>query len=85
MIGTVRCTYETPCGWCTKWDKECDEKPYTKSHRINNPKPIKVVEHTEEISNKICKTEEDHVWEWCGASTQGLHYICRICGAKKIV
>lgn len=20
------CTYETPCGWCTKWDKKCDEK-----------------------------------------------------------
>jgi hypothetical protein len=20
------CTYETPCGWCTKWDKECDRK-----------------------------------------------------------
>lgn len=20
------CTYETPCGWCTKWDKKCDCK-----------------------------------------------------------
>ena len=20
------CTYETPCGWCTKWDKKCNEK-----------------------------------------------------------
>ena len=20
------CTYETPCGWCTKWDKKCDNK-----------------------------------------------------------
>lgn len=20
------CPYETPCGWCTKWDKECDRK-----------------------------------------------------------
>lgn len=18
------CTYETPCGWCSKWDKKCD-------------------------------------------------------------
>lgn len=26
MIGTAKCTYETPCGWCTKWDKRCDEK-----------------------------------------------------------
>ena len=20
------CPYETPCGWCTKWDKKCDKK-----------------------------------------------------------
>ena len=20
------CPYETPCGWCTKWDKKCDRK-----------------------------------------------------------
>jgi hypothetical protein len=26
MIGTINCTYETPCGWCTKWDKKCDRK-----------------------------------------------------------
>lgn len=26
MMGTINCTYETPCGWCTKWDKECDRK-----------------------------------------------------------
>lgn len=27
-IGTVTyvCTYETPCGWCAKWDKKCDKK-----------------------------------------------------------
>ena len=23
---TMKCTYETPCGWCTKWDKKCDRK-----------------------------------------------------------
>lgn len=26
MFGTMSCTYETPCGWCTKWDKKCDKK-----------------------------------------------------------
>jgi hypothetical protein len=26
MLGTMNCTYETPCGWCTKWDKKCDRK-----------------------------------------------------------
>lgn len=20
------CNYETPCGWCSKWDKKCDKK-----------------------------------------------------------
>ena len=23
---TMQCTYSTPCGWCTKWDKKCDKK-----------------------------------------------------------
>lgn len=23
---TRQCTYSTPCGWCTKWDKKCDKK-----------------------------------------------------------
>ena len=23
---TMKCTYSTPCGWCTKWDKKCDKK-----------------------------------------------------------
>ena len=26
MMGTMNCTYETPCGWCAKWDKKCDKK-----------------------------------------------------------
>jgi hypothetical protein len=25
-IVSKSCTYETPCGWCTKWDKKCDKK-----------------------------------------------------------
>ena len=20
------CTYSTPCGWCTKWEKKCDKR-----------------------------------------------------------
>lgn len=23
---TMQCTYETPCGWCSKWDKKCDKQ-----------------------------------------------------------
>lgn len=31
------CTYETPCGWCTKWDKKCDRKiGYSKDNNIKS-------------------------------------------------
>ena len=26
MMGTMNCIYETPCHWCSKWDKRCDCK-----------------------------------------------------------
>lgn len=26
MMGTIFCQYETPCGWCTRLNKECTEK-----------------------------------------------------------
>ena len=26
MLGTVNCIYETPCGWCSKWDKKCERR-----------------------------------------------------------
>ena len=26
------CAYETPCGWCTKWDKQCDKKIENNNH-----------------------------------------------------
>lgn len=38
MIGTVNCIYETPCGWCAKWDKECDKKKPIRGNRVKiNP------------------------------------------------
>lgn len=38
MSVKTKCTYKTPCGWCTKWDKKCDEKPYKRGLRVNiNP------------------------------------------------
>lgn len=34
----TKCVYITPCGWCTKWDKKCDKKPYKRGLRVNiNP------------------------------------------------
>lgn len=40
MVGTLNCVYETPCGYCSKFDKKCDcratkeeeEKDYCNHH-----------------------------------------------------
>jgi hypothetical protein len=32
------CQYETPCGWCCKWDKKCDEKIGCESPSLPIPK-----------------------------------------------
>ena len=38
MMGTINCVYETPCGWCSKWDKKCDKKAPERGQRIKcNP------------------------------------------------
>ena len=38
MIGTINCVYETPCGWCSKFDKKCDRIASCNNTSItNNP------------------------------------------------
>ena len=27
------CPYETPCGWCSKWDKKCNRQPYKRTNQ----------------------------------------------------
>ena len=72
---TMQCTYSTPCGWCTKWDKKCDKK-------IGEPtKPYDYLK--EALTNQICKSEEDHEWECRGMSTAGSDYVCKKCHAHK--
>ncbi len=70
MMGTINCTYETPCGWCTKWDKKCDSKIPTELH----------CNSTTVTLNKICKSIQDHKWKLCTASTAGNTYECEYCG-----
>ena len=80
MIGTTNCIYETPCGWCSKWDKKCDNKMPERSFKVEtNPNDIK----TEYVTNKICKSESDHERVCCGVSTEGSSYICKKCFAYK--
>ena len=74
---TMKCAYETPCGWCTKWDKKCDMK-------IPDPPVINQYDYlTETSTNKICKTDSDHQWVCYGIGTGGTTYICKICGKYK--
>lgn len=75
---TMQCSYSTPCGWCTKWDKKCDKK-------IGN-EPIKPYDYLKEVqSNQICKSEEDHHWECHSISTAGSDYVCKKCHTHKFV
>ncbi len=79
------CTYETPCGWCTKWDKQCDHKPYKRGLRVQiNPVDDYIGDDWKEtITNKMCESDEDHEWECVGMSTAGSDYRCKKCYAYK--
>lgn len=51
MIGTFKCIYETPCGWCTKWDKKCNQKcEIEKKYTIDKST---ISEHTLETIKKL--------------------------------
>ena len=73
MMGTNNCVYETPCGWCSKWDKECDKRMHTSSYRMKHPKPLVFT----------CQSDADHEWECVGVSTAGTTYQCKKCYAQK--
>lgn len=67
MTGTLNCIYETPCGWCSKWDKKCDKVIDSK---INS-----------DIDDPIDKSNCSHEWTLMTSnSTTGRIYICRKCG-----
>ena len=90
MIGTINCVYETPCGWCSKWDKKCDKKITERGQRAKcNPVDDAIDDTAKEyaqsiLTNKICVSEDDHEWVHCGMSTVGSQYICAKCGVYKI-
>ncbi len=78
MMGTINCVYETPCGWCSKWDKKCDKKAPERGQRAK----CNLVDDA--FTNKICQSECDHKWECIRMSTATI-YICRKCYAEKTV
>ena len=79
MMGTINCVYETPCGWCSKWDKKCDQKTPECGQRA------KCNTIDDAAANKTCQSESDHEWECIGMSTGGTDYMCGKCYARKTV
>ena len=77
---TMQCTYITPCGWCTRQNKECDIEE-TKKRKKEYSDLFK----SPTTKNTMCQSEEDHQWECCGMSTGGSAYRCKICGEHKTV
>lgn len=59
-MGTFNCVYETPCGWCSKWDKECDKKMHTSAYRRKHPQPLNM--NGGALANKMCQSESDDEW-----------------------
>lgn len=68
MIGITSCIYETPCGWCAKWDKKCDRKISTSDLTT---------------TTKYCAID-GHEWEFIGISTIGTTYVCKKRGVRCI-
>ena len=56
---TMQCTYSTPCGWCTKWDKKCDKKIGCEPTN-NNPQrglrsQVSVYDDVSKLPNRLIK------------------------------
>lgn len=81
MTGTNNCIYETPCGWCSKWDKECDKKIKDQTNQADDFTGTAKVA----FANKLCQSDSDHEWECTSIGTGGATYMCKKCYASKII
>ena len=52
-MGTFDCIYETPCHWCSKWDKKCDKKIPERGQRA------KCNLFDDAIGNSVAVTDDD--------------------------
>ena len=75
MMGTLNCIYETPCHWCSKWDKKCDckigEKPKYQNEQTN-------CRHEWEATNS-----GGSYMDLNGKNKVYTTYYCKLCGATK--
>lgn len=70
MKGTDNCVYETPCGWCSKWDKECDKK-------------VPGIVLGAPLADMLYCEEFGHKWDMFSATRASIIYRCGLCGAIK--
>lgn len=54
------CLYETPCGYCTKWDKKCDKKI--------GPEVIPMLQMPDHVAENIIENVKSRTYEFCGVS-----------------
>ena len=54
MIGTFGCIYETPCHWCSKWDKKCDKKIPERGQRAK-------CNLFDDAMDNLCKDSINHI------------------------
>lgn len=63
MFGTMKCIYETPCRWCSKWDKKCDckigcENPTKSVETISIP--VKNFNKPIDIPHTLCQQNKEN-------------------------
>lgn len=46
------CPYETPCGYCAKWDKKCDKKI---GQPTSDPEKEKIIKNIQHLQNLILR------------------------------
>ena len=79
MIETLNCVYQTPCGWCSKWDKKCDCKIDLTDTYINN-------DQTNSCSHKWTPTNRGGGYAGVdGKCKTYTTYVCKYCGLTKDV
>ena len=81
MTATSNCIYETPCGWCSKWDKKCDKKIKDQINTANDFMSTAKVA----FANKMCQSDSDHEWKCTSIGSGWSIYTCKKCYASKIV
>lgn len=79
MMGTLNCVYETPCHWCSKWDKKCDCKIGIQTVNAKETDKAKCDHKFEPTNSGGAYTDID------GVNKVYTIYRCKYCGKEERV